>query len=67
MSYKDPNQSIETPLRKIFDGIKEFDKAVDKRIESNEWKEEHLDEIDELRNNLNQYKRILIELIEGNW
>ena len=67
LSYRPYDQSIENPLRSILKGIKEFDKAVDKRIEAGDWKEDHINEIDSLRNELISYKRRVAEMAEDNW
>ena len=67
MCCRSDDQSIEGPLRKILEGIKEFDKAVDKRIEYNDWREDHINEIDSLRNELISYKRRVAEMAEDNW
>lgn len=45
MSYRAPEQALEEPIDKILNGIAEYDAAVDKRIESGEWKKDHCDEI----------------------
>lgn len=52
MSYTPDDQKFENPIKKILEGIKEFDSVVDKRMEANEdkneWSKEHILEINEL-------------------
>ena len=41
MSYRDPEQSIETPARAILESIAQLRKAALSRIASGEWSNEH--------------------------
>ena len=49
MSYTPENQLLEPSLEKIIEGIDEFNSAAMERIkDSTEWKDEHIDELQEL-------------------
>lgn len=67
MGYRPVEQSIEDPLRKILEGMNEFDAAVRLRIGSGDWKAEHLEEIDELSRQLSKYRIKMTRLAEDNW
>lgn len=67
MSYRAPEQDLEEPIDDIINGIDKFDKAVDKRVESNEWQQEHLVEISELSLQLRRIKFSLVKLKHETW
>jgi hypothetical protein len=67
MGYRPEDQSIEGPLRKILEGIKEFHSAAGKRVESGEWKEDHLDELDDIDCDLLSMRRRILKLANENW
>ena len=48
MSYRDPAQSVEEPLRKIVDGIEEYRRAMRRRLEDGGWTDEHVRDLIEL-------------------
>ena len=52
MSYRDEKQSLEPSLTKMLEGIIEFDNAVRERVVSDEWKKDHLAELNQVRSKL---------------
>lgn len=67
MGYRPDNQSLETPARKILDGIEEFEDAVTERAKHGEWKNEHLEEMFELVEQLKKSKMKLITVTKEQW
>ena len=67
MTYRPPNQALEEPIEKILEGVKEFDSAVDERIENGDFIVEHLEEIDDLRHDLNKLKIRLSKIRKDTW
>ena len=67
MSYRPDSQSVETPARKIIEGIEEFESAVMERIRSHDWKDSHIDELKKLNLQLQLLKMDLATLAEDNW
>jgi hypothetical protein len=49
MGYRPENQALNAPIEKILEGFEDFDSAVKKRTESNEWSEEHIIKLNEFR------------------
>ena len=67
MSYRPDNQSIETPARKIIEGIEEFESAVQERIRSGEWQQTHLADLCDMSIDLSRVKLALAMLAEHTW
>jgi hypothetical protein len=67
MSYEDPAQSLKDPIDTIIEGIKNFSEAVNARETSNEWKDEHLDELCEIDLLLRQIRTKLARLRQSTW
>jgi len=67
MSYRDPKQSLESPIHNLIEDIKMFSAVVDAREESNDWTDEHMQEICELDLLLRQVKTKLIRLKQTTW
>lgn len=67
MSYRPDEQSIETPCRKIIQGINEFSAATSERIKSDEWKADHIKELNALRVRLMNLLGELETLAESTW
>lgn len=67
MSYRDPRQSLEDSLHDLLSAIDAFSQVVDRRIDSNEWSQGHILEINSLRIRLLELKPQLTELKERNW
>ena len=55
-------QALKPSLSKINEGIREFRQAVLARIESNNWQDEHLRELDNLSLSLLKYQKTIINL-----
>lgn len=64
MSYTNPEQDLESPIKKMVEAIKEFDKAVDSRIESREYNSVYIEEISELSIEL---RRLKVKLLDVLW
>lgn len=67
MGYRPEEQSLENPSDKIIEGIKEFTSAVEKRIESNNWQAEHIEEISEIDDELQKIKKKLLKIKNETW
>ena len=67
MGYRPEEQSIEDPLTKISEGMREFEGAIDVRIECAEWKDEHIEELLELSAEFRKLKAHMVRLIRDNW
>lgn len=67
MGYRPASQSIEDPARAIVASIKDFEQAVEDRIESGEWKSSHIDEIANMAADLSSLKRRLLHLARETW
>ena len=67
MSYRPDSQSVETPCRKIIEGIEEFESAVQERVRSREWKDTHLAELCDMVVEMSRLKMQLALLAEGTW
>lgn len=62
MSYTPENQRIDEPIRKLTEAIKEFDSVVDARIDSNDWKGDHIIELSEISLELRKIRIRLTQL-----
>jgi hypothetical protein len=60
-------QALKPSLSKINEGIHEFRQAVLARIESNDWQDDHLRELDNLSLSLLKYQKNIINLKIKNW
>ena len=67
MSYRDKKQSLEEPITKLLEGVKEFDDAVNERMLSNEWEKSYLSELDEVRQKLNGLRFKLYQIRLETW
>lgn len=67
MSYRPENQSVEKPLTLIIQGIELFNNVVNARINANEWNENHIQKINDLRNDFNKIYPILVKLLNDTW
>ena len=67
MSYRDPAQSLEQPLADLLSAIEALSKAVDERIQSNEWTSSHIAEINQLRLLLLSIQPSIVKLRDKNW
>lgn len=67
MGYRPDKESLEDPINSIIVGVKEFDSAVNSRIEAGDWTDEHIKRIDEIRIKLNELKTKLVILKEETW
>lgn len=66
MSYRDEKQSLES-VSDILSGIEKFNAAVNERIKSDDWKQDHLTEIHELRMKLIAIQIELENVRKENW
>jgi len=67
MGYRPEYQAINPPVEKILEGIEDFDAAAKKRAESNEWSEEHITKLNELRKKLFELQIELEALFKETW
>lgn len=67
MSYRPENQALENPIDTILCGFKSFNTAVENRIESGEWKDSHIIELNELRKKFNDLQVDLEKLKRDTW
>ena len=67
MGYRPPEESLEQPLSDMLNGIEDFNKAVDKRIDSQEYKDEHIKELQDAVLELTKIKFTLVKLKQENW
>ena len=67
MGYRPDDQSLEDPIDDMLKGIEAFNKAVDKRAESQEWDDDHIKEIQDTSLELTKIKFTLVKLKQENW
>lgn len=67
MGYRPDEQALGPPIDKILEGIKELEKAIEERLESNEWSEGHQLELKNLETELHFVKRNLAKLRRETW
>lgn len=67
MSYRPDSQSIETPCRKIIEGIEEFETALMERVRSGEWKQSHITDLQSLALELARVKYTLANVAQETW
>lgn len=67
MSVRPDNQALEPSIKKITDGTDAFTAAVKVRIISNEWSQEHIDEIFKISLRLQELQIDLFRLSNKTW
>lgn len=63
MSYTPDDQLLEEPIDRLLKAIDEVQSVCTARIRSGDWKQAHIDEINGLRNNLNDLEIQLRDLM----
>jgi hypothetical protein len=67
MSYRPPEQSIEGPAHDIAEAVDRFSAAVDRRLASGDWSEDHISRLEELEARLHVLRYPLLRLAEETW
>lgn len=67
MSYRDPDQALEDPIDEILSGISRFSRAVEARVDSNEWMEDHIDDLLTVRIELLKIDPLLRKIRSETW
>lgn len=67
MGYRPDHQSLEPSLRKILEGIDEFDAAARARIEAGDWQDSHLEKLGKLMSKFAKLRPKLANLRDENW
>lgn len=68
MTYRPPEQSLESPCSKIIEGVDEFINAARERIDNNdEWQSWHINELTRISMSLLEMRTTLAKLKAENW
>lgn len=67
MSYRPENQSLDESIETIILGFALFQKAVKERHKSNDWKDDHLLELDKVSIKMIKIERKLRKLRRETW
>lgn len=67
MGYRPDNQSLEPAIEAILAGFEKFNSATKQRIESREWADTHIQELNELRKKFLEIQIELEKLNEDTW
>jgi hypothetical protein len=67
MGYRPDRESLEDPINTIIVGVKEFDNAVQARIEGGDWSDSHIKEIGKINEKLSKLKTKLLKLKKDTW
>lgn len=67
MSYRNPDQALEGPCKKIIEGIDDFNKAANARVDSGDWTDEHLGELADIQERLVSLRLDIANLLRRNW
>lgn len=67
MSYRPDNQALEEPIDNLLKAVEFFQKQSQNRIESDDWSEEHIDQLVSLKKDLLDLQVRLLRLRSQTW
>jgi hypothetical protein len=67
MGYRPDEEELEYPINQIIVGMKQFDQAVQRRIEGGDWSDDHLKKIGKINTKLQKLKIKLLEVKKDTW
>lgn len=71
MGLRPPSQALELPIAQILEGIKpgaaDFSKAVEERVASGDWPQDHIQELIEIMQDMTRLRVRLQKLAADTW
>lgn len=67
MGYRPVEQALEEPIDKILEGMNEFSEATQERIRCGEWKDSHIEELQEVRKLFVDLETRLTRIKKNTW